>query len=77
MPNSLSIKNVPDEVLTRLRERARRNHRSLQGELLTLLEEAVADDALGVDVLASELEALELNTPEEAAELLRELRDGR
>ena len=35
MPN-LSIKNVPEEVVARLRARARRNHRSLQGELLEL-----------------------------------------
>ena len=35
MPN-LSIKNVPEEIVTRLRARARRNHRSLQGELLEL-----------------------------------------
>ncbi|MEX2498256.1 MAG: hypothetical protein WD397_05205 [Wenzhouxiangellaceae bacterium] len=35
MPN-LSIKNVPDDVVARLRARARANHRSLQGELLEL-----------------------------------------
>lgn len=35
MPN-LSIKNVPEDVVARLRERARANHRSLQGELLAL-----------------------------------------
>jgi antitoxin FitA len=37
---SLSIKNVPEEVIERLRERATRNHRSLQGELLALVREA-------------------------------------
>jgi len=37
---SLSIKNVPEEVIERLRERAERNHRSLQGELLALIREA-------------------------------------
>jgi len=31
MPN-LSIKNVPESVVQKLRERARRNHRSMQGE---------------------------------------------
>jgi hypothetical protein len=34
---SLSIKNVPEEVIARLRERAERNHRSLQRELLALV----------------------------------------
>lgn len=35
MPN-LSIKNVPEDVVARLRARAHANHRSLQGELLDL-----------------------------------------
>jgi plasmid stability protein len=38
---SLSIKNVPDEVAIKLRERAERHLRSLQGELLAIVEEAV------------------------------------
>lgn len=39
MPN-LSIKNVPEIVVEKLRDRARRNHRSLQGELLALVSES-------------------------------------
>ncbi|MFQ5743647.1 MAG: Arc family DNA-binding protein [Acidobacteriota bacterium] len=35
---SLTIRDIPEEVLESLRERAQRNHRSLNGELLTLLE---------------------------------------
>jgi len=38
---SLSIKNVPDEVAIKLRERAERHRRSLQGELLAIVDEAV------------------------------------
>jgi antitoxin FitA len=34
MPINLSIKNAPDEMVHRLRQRAERHHRSLQGELL-------------------------------------------
>ena len=41
MPVNLSIKNVPDALAGRLRERAERNHRSLQGELMAILESAV------------------------------------
>lgn len=52
MPVNLSIKNVPDALAERLRQRAERNHRSLQGELMALLEAAV-NDAL----------ALRANTP--------------
>lgn len=36
---TLSIKNVPIELVEKLRDQARRNHRSLQGELLAIVEE--------------------------------------
>lgn len=41
MSVNLSIKGVPDDIAERLRERAARNHRSLQGELLAIIESAV------------------------------------
>jgi plasmid stability protein len=37
---NLSIKNVPESVVEALRQRARRNHRSLQGELLALVTQS-------------------------------------
>lgn len=37
MPN-LSIKDVPEDLAEALRRRAARNHRSLQGELMAMLE---------------------------------------
>lgn len=40
MPH-ISIKDVPDDWAEALRQRAARNHRSLQGELMALLEQAV------------------------------------
>ena len=40
MPVNFSIKNVPDDIAQALRERAVRNHRSLQGELMAVLAEA-------------------------------------
>lgn len=45
MPVNLSIKNVPDALAERLRARAHRNNRSLQRELMTIVELAVRDDA--------------------------------
>lgn len=44
MPN-LSIKDVPDSWAEALRRRAARNHRSLQGELMALVEQAVSEPA--------------------------------
>jgi plasmid stability protein len=41
MPVDLSIKRVPDALAERLRKRARRNNRSLQGELMAILEDAL------------------------------------
>lgn len=38
---NLSVKDVPDELAERLRQRAARNHRSLQGELMAILEQAI------------------------------------
>ena len=45
MPVNLSIKNAPDEVVARLKERAKRNHRSLQGELLEIITVVALSDA--------------------------------
>jgi len=38
---NLSVKDVPEDLAQRLRERAERNHRSLQGELMSILSQAV------------------------------------
>lgn len=43
MPVNLSIKNTPDHLVQRLRERAERHHRSLQGELMAIIEAAVQE----------------------------------
>ena len=77
MPASLSIKNVPEEIVTRLKERAARHHRSLQGELLALLEEAVKPHRKCVRDLRKEISELGLQTPGEALDMIRETRDGR
>lgn len=42
MPN-ISIKDVPEALAEKLRQRAARNHRSLQGELMVMLD-AVANE---------------------------------
>lgn len=43
MPVNLSIKNVPETMAAKLRARAERNHRSLQGELMAILETAATE----------------------------------
>ena len=41
--SNLSIKDVPEAWAESLRQRAARNHRSLQGELMAIIEQAVRD----------------------------------
>jgi plasmid stability protein len=40
---NLSIKGVPEALAERLRSRAERNHRSLQGELMDIIERAASE----------------------------------
>ena len=52
MPN-LSIKDVPEAWAEALRQRASRSHRSLQGELMAIIERALQEEmspAAGVGV---------------------------
>lgn len=48
MPVTLTIKHVPDRTAENLRSRAAANHRSLQGELMAILEEALEHNASNV-----------------------------
>ena len=77
MPVNLSIKRVPDRIVAKLRRRAIAHHRSLQGELLSLLEEAVEPGRLTVEELRREIKKLGLRTPDESIAMIREDRDVR
>jgi plasmid stability protein len=50
---NLSIKGVPEAIAQRLRRRAQRNHRSLQGELMAIIEQAAAEPAPAAGVAAA------------------------
>lgn len=78
MPVNLSVKNAPDPLVRRLKERAKRHRRSLQGELLSILDEAVRqDEKLAPADLLKEIRRLGLRTPGESAKIIREERDAR
>ena len=72
---SLSIKEVPEEVARLLRRQAERNHRSLQGELLHILETAVRPRPFKAEALAARIRALGLQTPAESVTIVRKDRD--
>jgi plasmid stability protein len=78
MAVSLSIKNVSEETLRGLRARADRNRRSLQKELLAIIEAAAQEDApLTVDELAEYVKTLGISSDDDSTALIREMRDTR
>ena len=77
MPVTLSIKSVPDGLADVLRKRAKRNHRSIQGELLSILEETLSERPFQARSLLARVRALGVQTPDEAVALVRAARDRR
>jgi plasmid stability protein len=78
MPVNLSIKNVPDHIAVQIRRRAVRHHRSLQGELVAILEQTVAQEKmLTPGDFLEKLHAIGLQTPDEAAKIIRKERNAR
>jgi antitoxin FitA len=64
MPVNLSIKNAPCGVVERLRQRAKRRHRSLQGELLAIIEEAaLSEQQLSSAGLLADVRRLGVRSP--------------
>jgi plasmid stability protein len=70
---TLSVKNVPIDVAKRLKNRAARNHRSLQGELQAILEEA--GRTMTIQDIAAFVKRIGLKTPSESVQMVREDRD--
>lgn len=78
MAVNLSIKNVPEDLARKLRARAARHRRSLQGELMNILEESVAStERLGVDEVVRLVRKLGVRTKSESAAMIRADRDAR
>ena len=76
MPN-LPIKNVPEPMVERLRARAKQHHRSLQSELMAILEEAVQPRKLSLEEVRQRVKELGIQTGDESTAWVRELRDAR
>lgn len=51
MPVNLSVKDVPNDLAAALRERARLNHRSLQGELMAILQSVTQSRPEGISAV--------------------------
>lgn len=77
MPINLSVKEVPDDLAEALRARARANHRSLQGELMAMIETYVGSRPFPARRLLDEVRASGLRTPRESERMIRDDRDRR
>ena len=76
MAVALSIKDVPERLARALRDRARRNHRSLQGELMHILVQAVEERRFDARDFVRRLDARKLpRTANDSTSLIRADRD--
>lgn len=77
MAVTLSIKKVPEKLVKRLKRKATIHKRSLQGELLALLEEAASPTRLTVDELWEKARRLGPLGPGDSTKMIRKDRDAR
>ena len=75
MSADITIENVPDDVAERLRERAKRNNRSLQEELLAIVGQSVnGHGTLTVDEAIQEARKHGAHPYPDSVEILRQMR---
>lgn len=73
MARTLTIRDVPETIVRALRSRAHRNRRSMQKEIISILEGAAIDRASSVDQLDALRVRLGANmTPDEIHEAIEE-----
>lgn len=71
---TLTIKKVPEEVVKRIKERAAANHRSLQGELSTMLEQTAR--RLSYEQALAGIERRRLRSRGNSTGIIRKARDA-
>lgn len=76
MAVTLSIKKVPEKLVKQLKRKAAIHKRSLQGELLAILEEAASPTRLTVDELWEKVQRMP-PVPGDSVKMIREDRDAR
>ncbi|MEI9932778.1 MAG: Arc family DNA-binding protein [Rhizomicrobium sp.] len=74
---NISIKNVPKEKVELLKRRAKSNHRSLQGELMAIIEDAAnrAPQSITIEELIERGRRAGLSTSSDSVQMIREDRD--
>ena len=77
MAVDIALRGLPDSLVQRLRERAESHHRSLEAEVVALLQESLPGDSLTPHEILERVRALGLETPAESAAFIRSDRDFR
>lgn len=74
---TLTIRNLDDDVIARLKQQAKTNHRSLEAELREILARAASGDLrINFRALAERIAAMTPDVPQtDSTQLLREDRD--
>ena len=73
-----SIKGMPDRLARALQQRAARNHRSLQGELMHILETSLDERPFDAHGLVKALDQFKIPTSKnESTRMIRQDRDRR
>jgi antitoxin FitA len=60
---TLTIKNIPDELCQRLKERAAEHHRSVNGEVIFCLEKVLVGNRVDPDEFLERVRALRRRMP--------------
>ena len=75
---TLTVRDIPEDVYKKLRERAGARNRSMSAEVVTLIEEAVEPQRLDADTLVAEARQLYRFFPEPLPDLISQgKREGR
>jgi antitoxin FitA len=80
MAVNLSIKNAPDDIVRALKVRAARHHRSLQGELMAIVESAAREEqaeTLSPAEVLARVRAAGTRSPSDSVRIVRCLREAR
>lgn len=62
MATNFTLKNIPEDLYEKVKERARRNNRSINGEIISILSAATAPNHIPVDVILARARVLRERT---------------
>jgi len=71
MSITLSIENVPELIAQNISQRASRHHRTLQSELMAILEEAVKNRSQTPSQILTQIQQMGLETQAESVDMIR------